>query len=380
MYASGITYTSVSSVTSGGSTVTGAVNGVSLKAAGPGFDVVLGNDLGDLTYPAAFTSNREIPMSAMALEFIYNQGADPDTFFGINYLARTYWKASASLGGDVWSIWAPSNNGVSYAPYGTGNYWSSSFAVYDGVNLPTTARPNVVAGFWMYNETFNFGRIDPTEAAFSFRTETFFIIGADPYFEFHLPEIITSGGVTYRLDSTYVDRTTGIGFRQLVMDDIQLFSQGYNPAGGLYYAHFQYLAGADTTRLDLKSQNGGGVTVMTLGNYVDGASSFTYQTGELVIESGSIIVVASPRNVLQASNFNQTVGTLLCCDNVADSPTGDAILECQTTAFGFRPPSMSTAQKNALTPAAPGLVVFDNVLGKLCLFGNAHTWETVTSV
>jgi hypothetical protein len=40
---------------------------------------------------------------------------------------------------------------------------------------------------------------------------------------------------------------------------------------------------------------------------------------------------------------------------------------------------MTTAEKNAITSPAAGLVVFDTNLAKLCVYSGA-AWQTVTSV
>jgi hypothetical protein len=55
-----------------------------------------------------------------------------------------------------------------------------------------------------------------------------------------------------------------------------------------------------------------------------------------------------------------------------------AALQVSSTTQGFLPPVMTTAQKNAITSPATGLVVFDSTLGKLCVFST--TWQTITSV
>ena len=55
-----------------------------------------------------------------------------------------------------------------------------------------------------------------------------------------------------------------------------------------------------------------------------------------------------------------------------------AIFQVDSTTKGFLPPRMTTAQKNAISSPATGLVVFDTDLGKLCVF--SVTWQTVTSI
>jgi hypothetical protein len=61
------------------------------------------------------------------------------------------------------------------------------------------------------------------------------------------------------------------------------------------------------------------------------------------------------------------------------APDASAILDGQSTTQGFRFPNMTTAQKNAISSPAAGLVIFDTTLSKLCVYTGA-AWQTVTSV
>jgi hypothetical protein len=56
-----------------------------------------------------------------------------------------------------------------------------------------------------------------------------------------------------------------------------------------------------------------------------------------------------------------------------------ALIRMVSTTKGFLPPTMTTAQKNAIVTPAAGLVVFDTTLVKLCVY-NGASWETVTSI
>jgi hypothetical protein len=60
------------------------------------------------------------------------------------------------------------------------------------------------------------------------------------------------------------------------------------------------------------------------------------------------------------------------------TPNASAILDAQSTTKGVRMPNMTTAQKNAITSPAAGLMVFDTTLAKLCVYSGA-AWETITS-
>lgn len=66
MYASGITFTAVASVSPGSTTLTGANNGLSPSTVTTG-DVVLGQDVGQAGNPASLLSDREIPTAGFSI-------------------------------------------------------------------------------------------------------------------------------------------------------------------------------------------------------------------------------------------------------------------------------------------------------------------------
>jgi hypothetical protein len=61
------------------------------------------------------------------------------------------------------------------------------------------------------------------------------------------------------------------------------------------------------------------------------------------------------------------------------SPSNSTALQVDSTVQGFLPPRMTTAQKNAISTPALGLIVFDTTLNKLCVRGLTN-WETITSI
>ena len=56
-----------------------------------------------------------------------------------------------------------------------------------------------------------------------------------------------------------------------------------------------------------------------------------------------------------------------------------AILDITSTTKAFMPPRMTTTQKNAIASPVSGMLVYDDTLKKLCVYG-ASSWETITSV
>jgi len=59
-------------------------------------------------------------------------------------------------------------------------------------------------------------------------------------------------------------------------------------------------------------------------------------------------------------------------------PPSSTLVQMRSTTQGFQPPTMTTAQKNAIGSPVAGLIVYDTTLNKLCVYTTA--WETVTSI
>lgn len=62
----------------------------------------------------------------------------------------------------------------------------------------------------------------------------------------------------------------------------------------------------------------------------------------------------------------------------ATSIEGDCLLKLESTTKGFRPPSMTTTQRNAISTPIAGLMVYNNTTNKLNFY-NGSAWEAVTS-
>lgn len=69
---------------------------------------------------------------------------------------------------------------------------------------------------------------------------------------------------------------------------------------------------------------------------------------------------------------------VLIKDDASTAIDDSAKLEVTSTTKGFLPPRMTTAQKNAISSPAAGLMVYDTDLNKLCVYTTA--WETITSI
>ena len=120
-----------------------------------------------------------------------------------------------------------------------------------------------------------------------------------------------------------------------------------------------------TTRL-----NGESVIVSPSGITIrNGASDgFSFQQSAANSWSWTALTSGSNYNIQLAS---VGIGTA--------TPDASSLLDVTSVGKGFLPPRMTTAQKNAITTPAAGLIVYDTTLNKLCV-RTAATWETITSV
>lgn len=366
---------------SGGLAIVAANNGLSLKADGAGFDVVLGNDVPDVTYPARLLNDRQVPMNNFAIRWLFKE-TDP-AYIGLNHgEAPIFFDYLGSvLTGGRWLWFWPANYGTIYAGHGVQGEFGTGYNSYPGVNLPATPRPNVVALVWGYNTEFSMGPLQPGEAAFRFATEDYFMIGADSYFEFHWPEMTTEGNTIFRTHSMYMDRINYTGsFWESVIDDWAIFDTGHNPAGGQFYYQLQYNPTADVALLKIASMNAGGVTEFVMGNYVDPSCFMTAQSGLFNINAPVDIDLRSARVIMDSTNYGNIVNPTISSDTNTDTPLGDEMFGIQSTTKGFRLPAMTTAQRLAMAPVGVGgLLVFDSTIGKAYIWTGA-AWEQVQSV
>jgi hypothetical protein len=60
------------------------------------------------------------------------------------------------------------------------------------------------------------------------------------------------------------------------------------------------------------------------------------------------------------------------------SVDASAVLQVNSTSRGFLPPRMTTTQKGMIASPVEGLIIYDNVLHKLCVY-TGSAWETITS-
>lgn len=360
----------------GGSAAT-ARNGLSID--GSGF-VVLGNDNVVSGYPAQLISDRFIPMMGFVLELQTQFSGDDCTVFNDQFGQPDHSKILFAMSQQSYFIlYQPENYDTDYTPNGVGARFGSSYALYNGVN--PDGRPNVTGTFWGYNNGTNDGRINPLEASFRFTTETYYQIGGDPHFEFHLPEITTSGGTLYRLDSTYVSRVTGEAFRQRIQFSEEIYSVDF-PVGSPAW----FLARYDTATVSLEmGQNTAGsvtqVRILNLSSgrgctleYADGADQMFVNTGATTVFSISSKDIFLQPQPGEYTSIGNTGAQMVVYDNANVTPsTATALLELHSTTKGFLPPIMTSTQRLAIVAPAEGLHVYDATTHQ-GFYWNGTTW------
>jgi len=134
-----------------------------------------------------------------------------------------------------------------------------------------------------------------------------------------------------------INQVCKVGNKIYAVSNLDTFIEGVNTSGNQV---FKLFLNSDRGELELNGSTGG--TVIHLSAYTNS----------------------------YISNKSLGVGS-----NIVDN---SAILHATSTTKGFLPPVMTTAQKNAISSPATGLIVYDTTLNKLCVYTGA-AWETITS-
>lgn len=129
------------------------------------------------------------------------------------------------------------------------------------------------------------------------------------------------------------------------------------------------------------SMNSGGISTVNNGTVDIGGAAVAFRTIFVnTINSGTSVnfltigVGTFGMNVRKSAN---TEGVIYVQDSSTVSTSNATILSLESTTRGFRPPRMTTAQKNAIASPVAGLVIYDTDLNKLCVYTTA--WQTITS-
>ena len=182
---------------------------------------------------------------------------------------------------------------------------------------------------------------------------------------------LQKGGVSqFRVDNSGNLFTNNIAY----VSTLGLGSGGtsFLVSGGLGIIRFIDAVGTSFNRLQLGGSTSSYPAIKRNGTGIDfkladDSGLCGVNTGALNVDSFALVVSGT------TAYFQYGLSIGFSGLNVASS-----VLELRSTTKGFLPPRMTTAQKNAITTPATGLVVFDTDLGKLCVF--SVTWQTVTSI
>lgn len=141
--------------------------------------------------------------------------------------------------------------------------------------------------------------------------------------------------------------------------------------------------GATSATTSLLVQNSAGTSAFTVRDDLNvivggGLTTSTNATiGTFMSVSTLVIGNASPRiyngNTTNANLSINNTGVVVSTSSYSTS-TASAVLEAKSTTQGFLPPRMTTAEKNAISAPASGLVVYDTTTNKLCCY-NGTSWN-----
>lgn len=110
-----------------------------------------------------------------------------------------------------------------------------------------------------------------------------------------------------------------------------------------------------------------------------GQTIFTLTTLTYQPSTNNLLVFVNGSKQVPVDNFIETSSTVVTF--VDGLNVGDVVDFCTATpinTFTFVAPNATTTQKNAITGAAIGQVLFDTTLQKLCVY-TATGWQTMTS-
>lgn len=123
----------------------------------------------------------------------------------------------------------------------------------------------------------------------------------------------------------------------------------------------------------------GGLQIQLVDNYGGWPFGGPIYYGALIFTPSDGAVSPAPLSFgtygLPAMTINTSQNVLV--GTVTTAVTSARLLVDSTTQ-GFRPPVMTTAEKNAIGSPTDGLIVFDTTLNKLCLYASG-AWRVITS-
>jgi hypothetical protein len=162
-------------------------------------------------------------------------------------------------------------------------------------------------------------------------------------------------------DSGEIWLSDGISYKFILKDQNDVLIATYDNLVGIN-SNFVNYSGQEEKQTATQSQ-----TVFTL-------TTMQYQPA-----TNNLLVFVNGSKQILTTNFIETSSTVVTF--VDGLNVGDIVNFCTATPVNTIPfvaPNATTAQKNAITSAARGQVLFDTTLQKLCVY-TATGWQTVTS-
>jgi hypothetical protein len=155
--------------------------------------------------------------------------------------------------------------------------------------------------------------------------------------------------------------TESIQYKFILRDSNDVLIATYDNITGIN-SNFVNYTGEEETQTATQAQ-----TIFTL-------TTIEYQPGV-----NNLLVFVNGSKQVAGTNYAETSSTVVTFASGLN--VGDVVNFCTATPVNVNPfiaPNATTAQKNAITGAATGQILFDTTLQKLCVY-TATGWQTVTS-
>ena len=162
-------------------------------------------------------------------------------------------------------------------------------------------------------------------------------------------------------DSGEIWLTDGVSYKFVLKDQNDVLIATYDNLVGIN-SNFVNYSGQEETQTATQSQ-----TVFTL-------ATLTYKPA-----TNNLLVFINGSKQVLGANFIETSSTVVTFTDGLN--VGDVVNFSTATSVNTLPfiaPNATTAQKNAITGAAIGQILFDTTLQKLCVYTSTG-WKTVTS-